>query len=410
MTQTQSQSLGQQFCPFEHTQRENPYPFYQQLREHEPVTYSPLLDAWLVTRYADLRFILSNPEIFSSKDVTRPVSNITPETQAILRQGYPMVQNAISSDGLNHRRFREPYAKAFAPPRIAAHSGFVCHAMNRLVDAILPDRRADVIGQIAYPLTLEVILHVMGVPQERMDDARAWSRALIAFLYSPLPEEQQIACAHGLVAFQHFMADLIEQRRAVPTGDVISELVHAQVEDAPPLSKNELVSALCGLLMAGHKTTIDLIGNGLAQLLSPRSRWEQLCAQPDLVPSAVEEILRYDSPVQALSRTTMREVTLGDITLPAETRLLLVFGAANRDEEQFPLGEDFLIDRRPNHHFGFGYGTHFCVGAPLARLEGRIAFEILAQRIPSIQLAENQPLAHGPILAFRGFQKLEIVW
>ncbi|GAB4199854.1 MAG: hypothetical protein OHK0022_20400 [Roseiflexaceae bacterium] len=410
MTTTSTPPLGTLYHPFQDEQRENPYPFYELLRSEEPIAYSPELDAWLVTRYSDLRTILSQPEVFSSRHVTRPVSNITPVTREILAQGYPMTSTAISSDGKTHERFRAPYMKTFAPPRVARHREFVYRSVQRLLDAIGDDGRADLIGQFAYPLTVEVVLHVMGVPEERLADAKAWSRALIAFLYAPLAEEQQIQCAHGLVEFQRYMAGLIEERRQQPREDAISDMVHAQVPGADPLSLNEMVSALCGLLMAGHKTTIDLIGNGLAILLNPGTRWRDLCARPELIPSTVEEILRYDGPVQALSRTTTREVTVGGVTLPADTRLLLMFGAANRDADQFPDAETFDMQRRPNHHYGFGYGAHFCVGAPLARLEGRAAFELLTQRFPLLRLAPDQQLAHYPNLAFRGYQRLDVVW
>ncbi len=321
-----------------------------------------------------------------------------------------MVPNAISSDGLNHKRFRDPYVKAFSPARMAKHEGYVRKVVHHLVDEFIVDGHADIIAQFAYPLTLEMILHTMGIPQERMTDAKQWSRDLIAFLYSPLSEERQVECAHGLVAFQHYIAGLIEERRKEPREDAISEMVHSQVEGAELLSMNELVSALCGLVMAGHKTTIDLIGNGLALLLNPLSRWQQLCAHPELIPTTIEEILRYDSPVQALLRTTTREVTLADVTLPMGARILLVFGSANRDDMQFPEAERFDMQRTPNRHLGFGYGIHFCVGAPLARLEGRVAFEVLTQRIPHIRLSPNQQLAHYPILAFRGYKRLDVEW
>lgn len=410
MTEAATRTLGEQFHPFDDEQRENPYPFYEVLRQEEPVAFSPEVGAWLVTRYSDVRSILSQPDVFSSRDVTRPLTNLTPVTAEILKQGYPMVGSAISSDGRAHQRFREPYVKAFSPVRTATYKAYVEQATNRLVDEIIGARRADIISQFAYPLTVEIILHVMGIPQERMADAMQWTRALIAFLYSPLSEERQVECARGLVAFQHYMADLIEQRRAAPQEDAISTMVHSQLPDAEPLSINELVSALCGLVMAGHKTTIDLIGNGLMLLLNPRSRWEQLCSDPGLIPTTIEEILRYDSPVQALSRTTTREVTVGDVTLPQGARVLLVFGSASRDEAHFPEAQCFHMQRKTNQHLGFGYGIHFCVGAPLARLEGRTVFEVLTRRMPQLQLVPNQPLTHAPIIAFRGYQRLEIAW
>jgi len=410
VTQVNRKSLGEAYCPFSDEQREHPYAFYALLRQQEPITYSPEVASWLITRYKDIRSILAQPDLFSSRDVTRPVTNVTPATSKVLAQGYAMMPNAISSDGLNHQRFREPYVKAYAAARTIKHEGRVREAVNRLVDELMPARHADIITQFAYPLTLEVLLHTMGIPQERMADAKRWSKDLIAFLYSPLSEERQVECAHGLVAFQHYIASLIEERRKEPREDAISEMVHSQVAGAEPLSMNELVSALCGLVMAGHKTTIDLIGNGLVLMLNSREHWQKLGEHPELLPTTIEEILRYDSPVQALSRTTTDQVTIGDVTLPAGARLLLVFGAANLDEKQFPEAASFDMQRLPNRHLGFGYGIHFCVGAPLARLEGRVAFEVLTQRLPQMRLVPDQPLMHSSILAFRGYQRLEVEW
>lgn len=410
MVQVNRQTLGESFHPFSDEQREHPYAFYALLRQQEPITYSPEIDAWLVTRYHDIRSILTQPQCFSSRDVTRPVTNMTPATQQILSQGYAITPNAISSDGSRHQRFREPYVKAYAAGRVAQHEAYVRETATHLVEELEPARRADMIAQFAYPLTLEVILHTMGIPQERLADAKRWSKELIAFLYSPLSDKRQEECAHGLVAFQRYIASLIEERRQKPGEDAISEMVHSQVEGAEPLSMNEMVSALCGLVMAGHKTTVDLICNGLALLLNPPDRWQRLCARPELIPTTIEEILRYDSPVQALSRTTTQEVTIGNVTLPVGARLLLVFGAANLDEEQFPDAACFHMQRLPNRHLGFGYGIHFCVGASLARLEGRIAFEVLGQHWPQMRLVPGQSLTHSAILAFRGYQRLEAEW
>jgi cytochrome P450 len=320
------------------------------------------------------------------------------------------VPNAISSDGLSHKRFRTPYINAYSSARTATYESHIRETAHRLLDEIYLVRKMDVISQFAYPLTLDTILYTMGIPQERMEDAKRWSRDLIAFLYSPLSGERQAECARSLVAFQHYIAGLIQERRQERRDDAISEMVHSQLPGAEPLSMNELVSALCGLVMAGHKTSIDLIGNGLAILLNSASHWQKLCEQPELIPTTIEEILRYDSPVQALSRTATCDTTIGDISVPAGARILVVFGAANRDEMQFAVADSFEIQREPNRHLGFGYGIHFCVGAPLARLEGRIAFEVLTQKLPQLCLSPNQQLAHNPILAFRGYQRLEVEW
>ncbi|GHO60010.1 cytochrome P450 [Ktedonobacter robiniae] len=410
MTQKNDEHLGVAYHPLQSEQLENPFPFYARLRNEEPITFSPEIGAWLVTRYQDVRAILAQPDVFSSRDLTRPLSALTPAALQILRQGYPMAPTAISSDGLNHQRFREPYVKALSVSRIASHEPYIRTVVHRLLDQLETSNSADFITQFAYPLTLEVILHVIGIPGEHMAKVKAWCEDLVDFLYADLTEERQVECAKGMVAFQHYIVRLIEDRRQNPHLDMISDLLHFQVSNQPPLSTHELVSAFCGFLMAGHRTTVDLLGNGMALLQQSREQWQALCEQPERIPTAIEEILRYDSPVQALYRTTTQSTHLAGVQLPAGTLLLLVFGSANRDEGQFPDAHVFNSQRTPNRHMAFGHGIHFCVGAPLARLEGSIAFEALTQRLPGIRLVEGQHLAHVPILAFRGYQKLHVTW
>jgi cytochrome P450 len=411
MSEAIQMSLGADYHPFLPEQLENPFPFYELLRQEEPIAFSPEIGAWLVTRYSDVRAVLSQHEIFSSGDIKRPMTTLAPATIAILQKGYyPMVPSAVNSDGLNHRRFREPYVKALVASRIAGYEQYIRDTCNHLVDLFINDGHVEVISQFAYPMTLEVILHFMGIPQERMADAKQWGSDLMTLICLPLSEERQLECAQGLVAFQHYIAELIAERRQAPREDLISEMISYQVPGAPPLATEELISALCGFLMAGQKTPIDMYGNGLALLLNPVTRWQTLCAQPEIIPSTVEEILRYDGPVQALSRTTTCAVTLGDISLPAGARMLVICGSGNRDEAQFPNAHEFDMRRAPTRHLAFGHGSHFCVGAPLARLMGHVVFAILAQRLLNMRLSPHQQLAHVPALQFRGYRRLEIEW
>jgi len=217
-------------------------------------------------------------------------------------------------------------------------------------------------------------------------------------------------CAKTVVAFQHYIADVVNEQRKNPQDDMLGVHIAYQIPGADALSFEELIAMVCGFIMAGHRTTVDSLGNALALLLQPNSRWQRLSEHPELIPSAIEEVLRYDAPVQALFRTTTREVTLGGVPLPQGTRVLLLFGSANRDEDQFPAADSFDLQRQPNYHLGFGHGAHFCSGAPLARKEMRIALEVLTQRIPDMRLQSGQHLAHFPSLAFRGYQGLDVEW
>jgi cytochrome P450 len=410
VTQINEYQLGQAYHPLQEEQLANPYPLYELMRKQEPITFSPEIGTWLVARYSDLRSILSQPEVFSSRDVKTPLTTLTPAAFEVLQQGYPMLPIAIDSDGLNHQRFREPLLKGLALARLAQYESYIRFLVNRLVDAFIDDGHAELIGQFAYPLPLEVMFYLLGISQERMAETKQWCQDLVDLLYGSLTEERQVACAKSLVAFQHYIAAFVAEQQRHPQDDLIGILITHRIPEAEPLSFEELIAVVCGLMMAGHRTTVDLLGNGFSLLLQPNSRWQALNAHPELIRSAIEEVLRYETPVQTLYRTTTCQVTLGGVTLPADTRLLLLFGSANRDQDQFPDAQFFHLQRHPNRHLGFGYGSHFCAGAALARMEVRIAFEVLTQRIPTLRLKPDEQLDRIPVLAFRGYQRLEVEW
>ena len=208
---------------------------------------------------------------------------------------------------------------------------------------------------------------------------------------------------------QRYFLQLVDERRKSPRQDLISDLLDTPAGEQP-FDDAQLVNTLVSLVIAGHETTTQLLGNGLFLLLEQPERWSALCAHPAGIPQAIEEILRYDAPVHAFFRTTTREATVGGITFPANTLLMVVYGSANRDEGQFPHADQFEMQRAPNHHLAFGHGIHFCVGAFLARKQGQIALETLCRRLPTLRLVPGQTLKHAPILRQRGFTHLPVEW
>ena len=305
-------------------------------------------------------------------------------------------------------RFRVPLVKAFAPARIRAIEPFVHEVANRLVDSFIHDGRAEIISQFAYPLALEVVFSLLGIPRQDIEQTRQWSQDWLTIMSIQLDEERQVACARSTVAFQHYLAALLAERRENPRDDLISALSLFCVPDEEPLSETELVILLQGLILAGHESTTNMIGTGLLLLLEEPTRWRTLCEHPEYIPQTVEEILRFDAPIQMFARTTTREVTIDGVTLPEDTSLLLIYGSGNRDEEAFVGADEFQLQRASNRHLAFGHGVHFCVGAALARLEGRVAFEVLCQRLPHLRLVPGQALTHIPTLLFRGYERLEV--
>lgn len=399
--------LGKEFQPFISPQLEDPYSFFQRARKEEPLFFSPLLNAYVLTRYRDIISVLKNPVKYSSKDNLQPIGEYTPETIQVFRQGFPMVGDLLNTDGEHHKRLRAPFLKIFVPEKLTAMEDSIRAIANRLVDKFINDGHADIIEEFAYPLPLEVILTMYGVPLEMLENIKNWGHQTTALFSSHLTPEEQLKCAQGFVEMQRAIADLIEDRRKNPQNDLVSDLQDSD------LTLNEMVIVLCGLVVAGHKTTSHLIGNGLKVLLERRKLWQKLCENSALIPVAIEEILRYEGPIPSMIRTTTQEVKLAGVTLPENTRIYLMYGSGNHDEDEFKNAAEFELQRyqeSTSKHLAFGHGAHHCIGSSLARREGRIAFEVLSQRLPNLRLCPNQKLENIPALLSRGFQRLNLEW
>lgn len=406
---TQQQSLGERYDPFGRD-LENPYALYSQLRREEPITFSPVLNAYLVSRFEDLRLILSQPDLFSSKDTLTSIVTLCPQALAELSKGYPAVPTFVNSDNPNHERFHVPLQKAFAPGRIRVLEAFLRQRSSEVLDSFSDDGHAEIISQFAYPLPLEVILMMLGIPKDEMAQVKHWCDDWVALIVAPLPEDRQVLCACSVVSLQHYLIDIVRQRQRVPQADVITSLIETALPGQEPLSDAELVMTIMSLVVAGHETVSRMLGNGLVLLLEDPQRWQKLCEHPEDIPVVIEEIIRFHGPIRGIMRTMTRPATVGGVSLPTGTKLFLIHGSANRDEECFSDADQFQMQRKPNHHLGFGNGVHSCIGAPLARLEGRLMFEALTQRFPDLRLTPEQQLAHSHDIINYGYESVEVVW
>ncbi len=360
--------LGEAYQPFANPQLEEPYSFYKHARVEEPLFYSPLLNGYVLTRYDEILTVLKDPARFSSTDTLSPIVEFTPQVFEVLRQGFPLVRDLVDSDGEEHKRLRAPLMKVFAPERLEAMEDSIRAIANRLVDSFVNDGQADIISQFAYPLPLEAILTMYGIPLDRMAELKQWCYDMNALISSFLTPEEQVQCARSMVAMQHFVAGLIEERRNAPCNDLISNVLTSN------LNMPELVRILMGLIQAGHKTSSHLIGNALKLLLERPQSWQAICNDLSLIPAALEEVLRYDAPVPTMSRTTTQDVELAGVELPKGTRIFLMYASANRDETKYSNSDRFEIERfkQPQaHHLAFGHGVHHCIGSNLARREAR---------------------------------------
>jgi cytochrome P450 len=396
-----------QYNPFVPETHTNPYPLYRQLREQDPVHWSELLDAWVLTRYDDIVSVLKHPRFSADRRAAR-----NRFVQAALQSQAEMgplaqAQTMLSSDPPEHTRLRNLVSKAFTFKAVEALRPRIQQIVDELLDKIDDKGSMDVIWDLGYPLPVIVIAEMLGVPAERRDTFKRWSDDIVATLGGPMvaPDVQERGRQSSLEMADYFREVIAERRRA-PKGDLLSALVAAE-ERGDALSEDEVLATCVLLLAAGNETTTNLIGNGTLALLRNPDQLELLRAHPELTESAVEEFLRYDGPVQGTGRVAMEEVEIGGTMMQEGQLAFCMLAAADRDPAQFPDPETLDVARQDNRHIAFGFGIHFCLGAPLARAEAQIAFSTLLRRFPKLELAVDEPQWGGTFI-LRGLKSLPV--
>ncbi len=382
----------------------DPYTFYRRMREEAPVREVVMprgLKVWLVTRYAEAREALTNPALH--KDL-RPVQYLFERHQTRTSTGdfgADLTAHMLNSDPPNHTRLRKLVAKAFTTRRVELLRPRVEEITEDLLAGLSGD--VDLIDDFAFPLPVTVICELLGVPHDDRDDFREWSSALVA-----AASAESVGAAAA--AMSGYLRALIDAKRAAPADDMLTALIHAQ-EDGDELTEIELVSMAFLLLVAGHETTVNLIGNAVLALLRNPGQLAALRADPGLLPGAVEEFLRYESPVNhATLRYTAEPVEIGGTTIPAGEFVTVSLASANHDDARFgPAADTLDVTRSAAGHMAFGHGVHFCLGAPLARLEGQIAIGGLVSHFPGMSLAiEPADLRWRNSTLLRGLEHLPV--
>ena len=385
---------------------------YAQMRDTDPVLQQPGIDGetpiWFVTRYADVEQVLLDNRTFVrdpalvSAEVAAKFS--MPDTEIAAMTNNHM----LNRDGSSHRRLRSLVSKAFTPKVVRDLRPRIEAVATELLDRVAARGRMELIDDFAFPLPITVIAELLGIPLQRQDDFRIWSNALVRPALTP---EEQEESGRLLREFLGYMVQLVVQRRQQPGDDLLSRLIHVE-EQGDQLDEGELFSMMVLLIVAGHETTVSLIGNAVLALLQHPAAWQALCDEPELIPGAIEELLRYDSPVErALTRWVAKDVALGGQQLRRGDLVVAVLGSANRDEARFQCPEELDLQRQPNPHLAFGKGAHYCLGAPLARLEGEIALGALLQRFPDLELdIDPAELAWRDVPLFRSLQQLPVRW
>jgi len=388
----------------------DPQPFYA-IAHGTPVFPCGEIDHWVVTGHANVKAILLDPETFSAANSITPVSPLCDEAQRVLRDGDWRLTPALgNNDPPDHARFRRNVHRAFTPRRIALLEPFVREVMERAVDRWPCSGRADLVADVLAALPARVILRMVGGADDLMPLIQEASRLRITFVWGRPAEAEQVALAEGMVQFWGRLRALVDERLADPRDDLTSDLLTVRNGDDTVLALDEIASVLFAFFTAGHETTSSLLGNAVRLLLREGEAWSRLHAEPALIPGAVEEVLRFDSPVVSWRRRTRRATTVAGVAIPAAAQVLLLLGAANHDPRVFPDPDVFALDRADaNRHLSFGHGIHHCLGASLARMEARVALEVLTGRLPDLRLAEGQ-LEVLPNISFRGPRALDVEW
>jgi len=404
------------YDPFREPLLSDPYPFFARTRADAPVFYAPVIEHWVVARYEDVKRVLLDPEAFSAANSIAPVTPLCDAAQRILREGGWRQAPALgNNDPPDHARFRKNVQRAFTPRRVAELEPFIREAVETRIETIAPRGRADLMAELIYDLPALVILELLGIPDDGVPIVREAGDNRIAFVWGRPTDDEQARLAAAMVRFWLYLRGLIDERLASPpddsSGDLTSGLLAVRGGDDTVFTLDEIASVLFAFLTAGHETTSSLIGNAARQLLGRRVVWEELCADPSLISGAVEEVLRFDSPVVAWRRRARRDVEVAGVTIPEGAQVLMLLGSANRDDAVFDDPE-WLDIRRGNAsaHLSFGHGIHFCLGAALARLEARVTFDVLTARLPSLRLAPGYVPHFVPNVSFRGPVALEVEW
>jgi cytochrome P450 len=388
------------YSPLSPEVQANPFPYYTQLRHQAPVLWVEPLQAWMISRYRDVDYAIRNPQLFSSTVfVAQTLGDLNPVPDA------PWI---LEMDPPDHTRVRKLVNKAFTPRLIKALEPRLREITKELIDPLRSQREFDFVRAFSTPLPVVVIAEMLGVDREHRDDFKRWSDDVVSATNRPTDETERQRIRKSGAELRAYFAEAIARRRKEPREDLITALVRAE-EEHQTLSANEILALLVLLLLAGNETTTNLLGNAVITLLEHPAELAKVRTDRSLVPSLVEEVLRYESPVQLIFRRTARDVELSETKIPAGAVMFLLLGSANRDEEKFPEPDRFDVLRNPRDHLAFGYGIHYCLGAELARLEAKVALESLLFECPAFSCPIDTIPRVASILV-RGPQRLPLAF
>jgi len=389
----------------------DPYLLLAEIRAEVPVFYHPGLDMWVVTRHRDIERILKDHRLFSGANTQVPVFPLREAARSILTMGFGATPTMSNGPEPKHSRVRSHCLKVFSARRLEVLAPTVRARAAALITGMLRSARFDAVAELTFPLPASVIFALIGFPAEDTAMLKELAAERMVFTWGRSTEEQQVRVAEFMVRYWQYCTDFVQDRLAQPRDDFTSDLVHVHLDCPDALSVDEIVNVIHAVSFAGHETTTNVATSALLRLLTDRQQWAALCADPSLVPQAVEEALRYDPSLFTWRRVATERAEIGGVEVPAEAKLLLLIGSANHDPQVFDQPESFDLRRAgANQHLTFGRGIHYCFGAPLARMEITVMLEYLAARAPSLRLSPGASVEYPENICFRGPQELWLEW
>jgi cytochrome P450 len=397
-----------------------PFPYYEAMRSQDPIHFDEKIKTYIVSRHEDILKALAQPLVFSSGLGFKAQSRqaYEDEIEAYYRShGVPKLEHIVTSDPPYHTRIRSLMDKAFTAHRIASMESYINEVANELIDGFVDDGKVDIVERFALPFPLFIIADQLGIARSDFKSFRRWSDATVEPGGRQLSKERVWWCAEQTVEMWNYLKEITDARRASPRDDMISDLVHARIDDPdnPELSPMELFQVIRALLVAGNETTTTAIGNGVLILTRNTGLIQKLRAAQDddkVFSRMTEEILRLESPVQGLPRVTTDDTVLGGVSIPKGSLVYLGYASANRDDAKFEAAEDFSLERKNvGHHLAFGSGIHRCIGAMLARMEIKVSMRQIIRRLDDISLAvpENE-LTYAPSMLVRALVSLPVTF
>jgi len=390
------------FQPFSEEYLADPYPLYAAIRDQGRVAYVPDFDLYVISHYEDVSQIFSDRDTYSSLNSTSPFMPVVPEAQKILNSGFPRRPTFTNCDPPRHPKMRNAASRCLTKRRWGLLQELVRDYTKGLIEKMETKKTCNLYDDLAFPLPAYAGFTLLGFPYEDIDLLKSWCGPRVLLTYGDLSPEDQVKAAQDLVDFWEYCRKFVEMRKETPGDDLTTDLLELSKKRGDDLTTEDIINMVYSIALAGHETTTNAMLNCINQLMKHRDTWQRLCDDPSLIPQAIEELLRLDSPTLCIRRRTTRATRIGDVDIPADALIVLLLGATHHDTEKFENPEELNIDRaNADDHLAFGKDFHYCLGAPIARYELITVLELLTQKFPDMRLVEDQKIDYAANILLR---------